>query len=524
MGRAFVYRERLESLAGAQEIEHHQVEGEVLGLERALETVAQDLATSATRFDGEADNKLTAILQAQREMLLDPSLLQEIRTLIREGLYSGAWALSHILRRWERRFQELTEATLRQRADDIADLRRRLLRELAGVKATSLERMPPGHVLVARRLLPSDTIALPRRAVTGIVVESGGPGSHAAILAEALGIPTVSQIPTATTTIADEDELIVDGLRGEVVLYPEASTREYYNRQILELQTRSTTARLRSREPARTLDGTKVSVLANVSCREDIEAAAQCGADGVGLYRIEQYYLTRNTPPSAAELLAELRAAFEPMRGKPLTVRLVDLGGDKPLPFFKLPAEENPFLGQRGVRFLLRYPELLEAQLHALCHFAQEEDLRVLIPMVTLPEELVTIRSRLVAVAKDTGCQRLPPLGAMIETPAAALSITELKLHADFLSVGTNDLTQYTMAAGRENPLVNDYFREDHPSILRLLRIILEEAGTTPVGLCGELARRLQSIPTLLALGLRSLSVPPPMVPAVKQTIRQLTL
>jgi phosphoenolpyruvate-protein kinase (PTS system EI component) len=263
----------------------------------------------------------------------------------------------------------MSEQTHQQHADDVADLRRRLLREMAGVKTTPLEKMPPGRVLVARRLLPSDTVALPRRSVVGIVVEFGGPGSHAALLAEALGIPTVAQVAKVTEKVADEDVLIVDGFRGEVLINPDASTQATYIEEIRSAQSRTIQVMESARQPAQTLDGTAVSVLANVGCREDVSAAADNGAEGVGLYRLEQFYLSRKTPPAAVELLAELRATFAPMKGKPITVRLLDLGGDKPLPFLKLPPEDNPFLGQRGVRLLLRYPDLLDAQLQALGQF-----------------------------------------------------------------------------------------------------------------------------------------------------------
>jgi phosphoenolpyruvate-protein kinase (PTS system EI component) len=224
------------------------------------------------------------------------------------------------------------------------------------------------------------------------------------------------------------------------------------------------------------------------------------------------------------ELLADLREMFAPLRGKPITVRLLDLGGDKPLPFLKLPPEDNPFLGRRGVRLLLRYPDLLDTQLQALWQLAREHDVRILVPMVTLAEEMAEVRMRFAAVAKEAGQNELPPLGAMIETPAAALSVAGIIAYADFLSIGTNDLTQYTMAAGRENPLVSEYFREDHPAVLRLVRIVVEEAGRVPVAVCGELARQVDAVPTLLKLGIRSLSVAPPLVPGVKEAVRQAAL
>ena len=261
--------------------------------------------------------------------------------------------------------------------------------------------------------------------------------------------------------------------------------------------------------------------MANVGCGEDVTAAAENGADGVGLYRIEQFYLSRTTPPSVPELLEELRGSLAPLHGKPITVRLLDLGADKPVPFVQFPSEDDPFLGRRGVRLLLKYPDLLDTQLRALLEFARDHDVRILVPMVTLAGDMAQIRRRLLEIADGAGIDKLPPLGAMIETPAAALSVAEIIQHADFLSIGTNDLTQYTMAAGRENPLVNAYFVENHPAVLRLMRIVCEEAGEVPVTVCGELAADLDSISILLKLGLRSFSVAAPLVPGVKGAIRQ---
>jgi phosphoenolpyruvate-protein phosphotransferase len=503
------------------EIEGHQVQEELRRLDRALKVVVEDLRVSTQRIEGEADDKLAAIFEAHQSMLQDAELLREVHALIEEEWICAAQAVSRVFRRWERRFRELKQEAHRRHAADVADLRQRLLREMAGIAQTPLEKMPPGRVLVARRLLPSDTVALPRRQVVGIILEVGGPGSHAALLAEAMGIPTVTHIPQATDRISEGDLVMVDGLHGEIVVNPGKVTVALCREAMRHEQVRSSQALHLALQPARTADGIGIEVLANVSCREDVLAAVENGADGVGLYRIEQYYLARKTPPSVGDLLGELTEVFAPMRGRPVTVRLLDLGGDKPVPFLKLPPEENPFLGQRGVRFLLRYPDLLDTQLRALCEFSKHQDLRILVPMLTLAEEMAFIRSQLVRVSCG---QKLPILGAMIETPAAALSVPEITSQADFLSVGTNDLTQYTMAAGRENPLVNDYFREDHPAVLRLLGIILEEAGQTPVALCGELARQTESLPVLLRLGLRTLSVAPPLVPAVKQAIRQVTL
>ena len=328
-------------------------------------------------------------------------------------------------------------------------------------------------------------------------------------------------IPDATGRIADDQEVIVDAFAGEVILSPDAETRQTYEERIRIAQEETLQSRSLSLEPVRTTDGKEIVVMANVGCAEDVTVAAENGADGVGLYRLEQFYLARNTPPSVPELLAELRRALAPLHGKTITVRLLDLGADKLVPFVQFPSEDDPFLGRRGVRLLLRYPDLLDTQLKALLEIAGEQDVHILVPMVTLAEDVALVRRRMREIADAAGIAKLPPLGAMIETPAAALCVGEILEHSDFLSIGTNDLTQFTMAAGRENPLVNKYYLENHPAVLRLVRIVLEEAGQTPVSVCGELAADLKSIPVLLKLGLRSLSVAPPLVPSAKQAIRQ---
>ncbi len=524
IGQAFVYRSSLHALAAPYAIRLHQVEEEFTRIDSALDAVRQDLHVSAKRIEADTGPKLAAIFEAHEMMLRDRSLRLEIRGEIEEQLIGAAQAIVRVFTRWEGKFRAMTQELHRERADDLLDLQGRLLREIAGVRTTGLEKMPRGRVLVAHRLLPSDTIALPRRAVTGIVLEFAGLGSHAALLARALGIPTVAQVENATRVIADAQELIVDGIVGEVVVDPDAETRARYEEDIRRFQHTALRARRLARQPAHTLDGTYVAVMANVGCPEDVVAAVENGADGVGLYRMEQYYLGRNTPPSASELLTAFAETFAPIAGKPITVRLLDLGADKPLSFLKFPIEDDPFLGRRGVRLLLRYPDLMETQLRAIVELARDHDVRILVPMVTLAEEMARVREHLHAVASTVVGATCPPLGAMIETPAAALTLSAIIRYSDFFSIGTNDLTQYTMAAGRENGLVSEYFLENHPAVMRLVRLVVVEAGQTPVSVCGEIAAQIDSIPTLLELGVRSLSVAPTFVPAVKQVIRETSL
>ena len=519
-GPAFLHRTLLDALSPPRPIGQNEVTGEKANIERAVEAVLADLKLSALRIEAQTGPKLAAIFGAHETMLQDAALKIEIFRQIEQNLIGAAHALAKVFQGWQAKFRARPEDWMRERADDLEDLEGRLQREIAGVKTTVLERMPPGRILVAHRLLPSETVALPRLQVEGIVLEFGGVGSHAALLARALGIPTVAQISHALDTIHEGEDVIVDGFKGEVIVRPDARSVADFQARVIAARQTGDADRRAARRTAVTMDGVEVSVMANVGSREDVAVAVKEGADGVGLVRTEQLYLGKTTPPSAAELLVELRSMFKPLAGKSLTIRLLDLGADKPVPFLNFPVEDDPFLGCRGVRLLLRYPDLLDTQLRAILEFSQEFPLRIMVPMVTTADDISLVRQHAEAVASDLGMTKLPPLGAMIETPASALTVPEILRHADFLSIGTNDLTQYTMAAGRENPLVGDYFMEDHPAVLRLLRIIFSEVGNSPVSVCGELAGNPAMTATLIKMGARHLSVAPPLVPFVKTAVR----
>lgn len=262
--------------------------------------------------------------------------------------------------------------------------------------------------------------------------------------------------------------------------------------------------------------------MANVGCGEDIQCAADNGADGVGLYRTEHVHLSEQSPPSEEAIVKRIGVAIEPMRGKPVVLRLLDAGGDKNLPFLNVVPEQNPFLGLRGIRLLFKHEDLLATQLRAFLRLSVDHDIRIMVPMVTVGEDMKKTRELMRRAAEDMGISQLPRLGAMVETPAAALCIEEIANLSDFLSIGTNDLTQYTMVAGRENSLVSNYFIDDHPAVMRLLKIVMEEAGDAPVSVCGELAGRADSISSLLDLGVAAISVAPHLVPQLKKRIRNL--
>jgi len=492
-------------------------------IEAAFLRARADLEDAARRLETEVGAGIADVFRAHGLMLDGVLTSGELQTELRTSDLDAVGAVRRVFRRLADKFGSLANATLQERGDDVADLGRRVLRHLEGDDPYALVRVPEGAVVATRRVLPSDVIALAERGVSGILVDALGEASHAALLVREKSIPTVS-VAGIFDRVRDGDEVLVDGYRGEVIVAPDDLTRAEFRGRTLEYRTTLSRCRGECREPARTLDGTLIGVEANLGTRRDVELAVDNGADGVGLFRIEQLYLGRELPPTVDELLAELQATTSALREKPVTIRLLDVGGDKPLTFLRLPAATNPSLGVRGIRLLLQHPPLFRTQLGALIRLAQTQTVRVLVPMVTLEDDIAAARRAFDETCAALGAARRPLFGAMIETPAAALAVPAIARHVDFLCVGTNDLTQYTFAAGRDDPNVNQYFQDAHAALLRLLAIVVGDAGDLPLTLCGELAGRAELLPRLLAMGFRSLSVAPPLIPGLKDQIRSLRL
>jgi len=520
-GKTFLYRDVLTRLDKFHDIDDSQVDEELKRLKCAVERSSDDLNVLASRVKKEMDSGFSAVFQAHVAMLQDPSLTMEIEKEIKDERVSAESAVKVVLRRWERRFRSMEAEVARQKADDVQDLARRLVFSLMGIHAHALEKLPPGSVLVATRMLPSDTIFLARRAASAALVEAGGMASHAALFAREIGLPCVSGLTNILEAVPADAYALVDADTARVVINPNQEQKTSFRARREQEERARMTAQARSHEPAITKDGTVVSVLANIGCKDDTVQAIENGAEGVGLYRIEQAYLGRQEPPDTAALLEEMRRVLDPAKGLPVCVRLLDVGADKPLPFMESLNEANPALGRRGIRFLLRYPDLLQTQLDALLQLSSEFDLSILVPMVTLPRDMKSVKELLTATARQSQASSMPKLGAMIETPAATLGACEIAQHAGFLSVGTNDLTQYTFAADRENAAVDAYFDDTHDVIFRLLRTLHDDVPHIPLSICGELAGRPGYTSKILECGITSLSVAPPLIPTIKEAIRQ---
>ena len=491
-------------------------EGERARLRAASCQVERETAALAERMRSRTEGSESAILTGQITMLQDPELELQLDQAIRAGECAEA-AVDAVFGGYVRLFEGLEDERMRLRAADVQDLQGRLLRALLGCREADLSRLPAGCVLVTRELTPSMAVGLDRERVAAIVTEAGGSASHAAILARALGIPAVLGAPGVLREVENGALVLVDGDAGTALLRPGQEAQEEYRARRAALLRRQVRLEPYRRRPKVDGDGRRLHLYANVGHPAEAVRAAAEGAEGIGLLRTEFLFLGRPEPPTEEEQLAAYLAAARPFPGGRVVVRTLDVGGDKQIPWLALPQERNPFLGCRGLRASFARPELFRVQLRALLRAGAEvPGLRVLLPMVTAVSEVRRVRTMLAQCAGElegegVACRPELPLGVMIETPAAARTADLLAGESDFFSIGTNDLTQYTLAADRNDLEVKKLYTPLHPAVLRELREVIRagrQAGL-PVGLCGEAAASPELLPLLLSWGLEEFSVSP---------------
>ncbi len=469
----------------------------------------------------EAGAQEAGIFDAHLMLLGDTELLGDVKRRVNAGEgAAAAWAgcISDVEMQWA----ALPDPYLRARAEDVRAVGDQVLRGLLGSPAV---RRTAVGVVVARSLTPADVAELDRDQVDALVLVGGSPTSHVAVLARAQGIPAVVGAGREVLELAEGTVVVVDGTAGTLVVDPSADVLLKYRDAAAELARAAQVDLAEAARPAATRDGVEVEVAANIGSVADARSALAAGADSVGLLRSEFLFLGREHAPDVDEQEREYRAVAAAMAGRPVTVRTLDVGGDKPLSYLPMPREDNPFLGLRGIRLALERPHLLAEQLEALCRTALDHPVSVMFPMVSTVEEMVRSRAVLTQVAGPGGPPPGLRVGMMVEVPAAALSIGAFLPYVDFVSIGTNDLTQYTLAAERGNAAVSAIADALDPAVLRLVAMVCRAAaGRIPVAVCGELAADELAVPILLGLGVRELSVSPQSVPAVKRAVRGLDL
>ncbi len=490
-------------------------------LEAALGEAGSQLEAIKARMQATADLSLVGILTAHQELLADPELLEQARALISQGK-SAAFAWKEAFNGGAARLSALNSPLLRERANDLRDVGRRVLALLTGSTQAGPE-MPADAILITEELRPSEAAQLDPAQVRGLCTTKGGPTGHVAILARSLGIPAICGIDEAALSLPGQTLVVLDGNRGILNRQPSESELGQARQQI-ELQlVQRTRDRSAAQKPAVTLDGFCIEVAANIRNAKEAQEAIAAGGDGVGLLRSELLFLDRSDPPTEEEQAEAYSAVARILgRDRKLVIRTLDVGGDKPLAYLPLPQEANPFLGMRGIRVSLDQPELFRTQLRAVLQAAPLGDLHLMFPMIATLEELRAAKGILAEEAKTLN--RRIKVGVMIEVPSAVLIGDALAQETDFFSIGSNDLTQYCLAMDRGHPKLAPQADGLHPSVLKLIGLTVESAHRHGkwVGICGGLASESIALPALLGLGLDELSVSVPAIGAVKARISRL--
>ncbi len=509
-----------------------RIEDEILRLDAALAKAQQEIDAMRQKADAELGTELASIFEAHLLLLTDTSFVERLRTRIVEERVNAEWAVHETTEDLAARFARLDSEHLREKSQDLVDVSRHLLRCLGAISHHELSELEGDIIVVARDLTPSEAIRLGRDRVVGFALETGGRTSHTAIIARSLHIPLVTGLNAVTELVTDEDPVIVDGHSGQVTLHATEASIESALRARAEFETAEKGRfTLRSLE-AKTRDGARVELLANIDLPEEIEEAVSHAADGVGLYRSEFLYIERSPElPTEEEQLALYRKLLDAMAPRPVVVRTFDLGGRKLAREVLHTEEENPSLGLRGIRLTLARREIFQVQVRALLRAAVAGNLRVMLPMISTLDEVRQFKALVGEVADDLERQgvefsRSFDLGTMIEVPSAALLAPVLAREVDFFSIGTNDLIQYSLAVDRNNEHVSYLYKPLHPAILRMVRWIAEgaAAGGIDVSVCGEAAADPRVAPLLVALGARKLSMSPASIPVVKAAIRAISL
>jgi phosphoenolpyruvate-protein phosphotransferase len=472
-----------------------------------------------------ASNTAREIVVAHLELLDDPELTAGALALIVAGA-SAAYSWREAIRGSIEALRALGDPRMAERVDDLLDLERQVLLSLSGNTAGAAQELPPDAIVIAEELLPSQLVALDASRLAGIGLAAGGATSHVAILAAAMGIPALVALGPGVRRIAAGTPLLLDADAGLLHVDPGAERLDATRRQLERRAARRVAEREAAQQDCYTADGVRIEVFANIGSLAEAQTAVRNGAEGCGLLRTEFLFLERETPPSEAEQHTEYQQLAEVLCGKPLTVRTLDIGGDKPIPYLPMPAEENPALGLRGVRTSLWRPDLLRQQLRAILGVRPYGQCRILLPMITDVAEIRSVRAMVEEARAGIGRHEPIEVGVMIETPASALLAESIAVEADFFSIGTNDLTQYTLAMDRGHPELAARLDALHPAVLRLIARTAEAAQPhrRTVAVCGGLASDPVAAPILIGLGVHELSAVPSVIPRLKALIRKLTM
>ncbi|MFO7753479.1 MAG: phosphoenolpyruvate--protein phosphotransferase [Desulfobacteraceae bacterium] len=514
-----IKRYKVDEAGAAQEINRFK---------NAVEKARQEHAAVIESLDDEFGSELN-ILEAHMVLYKDKMIYEKTVDTINNEKINAEWALKKVSRQARLRFKDVDDPYLKSRADDISQVAEKVMSHLTGVQDIRISEINKRVVLVAHDLSPADTSQIQLERVQGFVTDRGGKDSHTSIIAKSLRIPSVVGLGKATSCVANDDLIIVDGTGGRVIINPDEETLFQYEERKVSFERYHAGLERSSYLPAVTLDGEKYSLLSNIELVEEVVAAKDNGAEGIGLFRTEFLYLDLKRFPTEEELFIKYREVVELMAPAPVTIRTLDINGDKVNPSLYSMEEANPALGLRAVRFCLKNPQVFLTQIKAILRAASSGNVKLLIPMISCVSEIVEVRKIIDQAVNELETEQKEfnrdiPLGIMIEVPSAVIMAESLAEHVDFFSIGTNDLIQYSMAIDRRNRQVAHLYQPLEPAVIKMIRMTREAADKKgiKITMCGEMAGEPVNIPILMGLGIRELSMNPGSIPAVKHMIRNL--
>lgn len=504
---------------------------EIERLQNSIEKFVADTNVMAEKMDITVGKKDADILRGHIQMLQDPMIEEQISALIISEKITAEMAVEQVLEQTAEMFSQIPDELLQQRATDFRDIKTRMLKILLGIEDVDISQVPAGTVIVARDLTPSMTAGINPENIEGILTEVGGRTSHSAILARAMEVPAVLSIENICSIAKNGDKVVLDGTSGEAILNPDDETVEKFKKMYSDYQNEKALLKEYAGKPSQTKDGVKVELVCNIGKPADANKAVECDGEGIGLFRTEFLFMDRDSMPTEEEQFEAYKEVAEKMKGKPVIIRTLDIGGDKDVPYLGLEHEDNPFLGFRAIRYCLQRKDIYEIQLKALLRASAFGKIKIMVPLVTGVDELRQVKAMIKDIMAELDKEGVAynkniEVGVMMETPAACMMADALAKEAAFFSIGTNDLTGYTMAVDRGNAKVAYLYSTYNPAVLRAIKRIIEcgKKEGIMVGMCGEAAADSKLIPLLLAFGLDEFSVSATSVLKTRKTISDCTM